>query len=568
MFSLNPTTYAADGPPLAPADKIRRLIAGRLALIFLLLVASWWWKSTYLQLTDENFPAGLFLLFLFSTGLTLVYLVALKFDRHYLWQTRVQFAIDVFLITWIVWLTGDVISPYVTLYIISISVVGFFLGRSETLFFAVLSAACFSALSILSAHSLIFSLSGDVPPSRMMQIVGFNNVAILIVGLLAARLSERRRVSERLRETEENFADLNLLHERILASIRSGLITTDLDGTIRAFNRAAEEISGLDASEAIGQSVFSVFSGEIRKPIESCLRATAVDEFPAEHFEAAINTPDEIHASRQATVACSAAPLVGRRGKVYGLILTFQDITEIRVMEATLRRSDRLAAVGRMAAGLAHEIRNPLGSMSAALQFLRGNVPPATPEAELMDVVLRESDRLNRIITNFLTYARPSAGIFAKNDFETTDIGEAIRDCMVLLQHSPEVKQTHSLEYELPETPVRIRANETQLKQVFWNLSKNSIQAMPEGGRLNVRVRENGGKKVQIVFEDTGLGINPESLEHLFEPFSHGSRGTGLGLSIVHKIVTDHGGRIDVQSRQREGTRITVELPGKTEVGF
>jgi two-component system, NtrC family, sensor histidine kinase PilS len=555
MFKLYQNS--AHTEPDTSAGKIKGLIFGRIALIFLLLLASWWWNANYLELPEQHFPGGLFVIFIFSLGLTAVYLAFLRFNRNYYAQVRAQFLIDVALITSIIWQTGDVVSPYVTLYIILASAAGFLLTRNETLFLAVLSAASFSTLATLAAKSVIYTTSNGIPAPRFMQIVAFNNVAILIVGLLAGRFSERRRVNDELRETIELFADLHILHERIVESVPSGLITTDLEGKIYAFNRAAEEISGLPAGVVVGRSIFSMFGEGIRAIVDLCLGSVDSDEFKTEHFEAEF----PVNPEKRVTVACTIAPLVGKTGKVTGLILNFQDLTEIRVMEETLRRSDRLAAVGRMAAGLAHEIRNPLGSMSSALQFLQQKVPPATHEAALMEVVLRESDRLNKIITNFLTYARPSAGMLTKDAFALTDVGEAIRDCMVLLKHSPEVKENHSLEFELPPAPVRIKANETQIKQVFWNLSKNSIQAMPEGGCLNIKVREFPGKNVQIVFEDTGAGITPESLEHLFEPFAVGASGTGLGLSIVHKIISDHGGRIDVQSRQKKGTKITVELP-------
>ena len=136
-----------------------------------------------------------------------------------------------------------------------------------------------------------------------------------------------------------------------------------------------------------------------------------------------------------------------------------------------------------------------------------------------------------------------------------------IRDCLALLRHSPEIKETHLLEADLPGRPVKVKATETQIKQVCWNLLQNSIQAMPDGGSVSVRLKELPGRHVQIVFQDTGAGISPDNLEHLFEPFSKGARGTGLGLSIVHKIISDNGGRIDVQSANGEGTKITVELP-------
>ncbi len=566
MFKLEKKSFSSVVPPVG---KIYRLIFGRLALILPLLLASWWWTSSYLHISDEILTGRFFLFLLVSIVLTIVYFFFLRLDKNFLWQIRIQFLIDIFLITWFVRETGDTTSPYIALYIVLISVAGVFFGTLETVFVTALCAASYTLLSILSAQSLIYSFSGEAPPSRVLQIIAFNNVAILIVGLLSARLSERRRVreqlretTENLRETEANFSDLHALHERIVESIRSGLITTDLEGKIYKFNRAAEEISGLQSGETIGQSIFSLFGEELRAPVNLCLGAVESAEFSIEHFEAEIQaTQGGGENQRRVAVVCSVSSLVGKTGNIYGLIFTFQDLTQIRAMEETLRRSDRLAAVGRMAAGLAHEIRNPLGSMSAALQFLQAKVPPATPEASLMKVVLSESDRLNKIISNFLTYALTSADGFSKDTFSVTDVGKAIRDCFTLLRHSPEVKETHVLECELPDAPVIIKANETQIKQVFWNLLKNSIQAMPDGGKLNVKLNEFPGKNVQIVFEDTGDGISAEYLEHLFEPFSSHARGTGLGLSIVHKIVRDHGGRIDVQSQIGEGTKITVELP-------
>ncbi len=566
MFKSEKKSFS---PAVPPVGKVYRLIFGRLALILPLLLASWWWTSSYQHLSEEILPGRFFLSFLVSIVLTAVYFFFLRLDKNFLWQIRVQFLIDICLITWFVRETGDITSPYIVLYIVLISVAGVFFGTLETLFVTGLCAASYTMLSILTAQSLIYSFSGEAPPSRLLQTIAFNNVAILIVGLLSARLSERRRVREQLRETTEslreteaNFSDLHALHERIVESIGSGLVTTDLEGKIYKFNRAAEEISGLQSGETIGQSIFSLFGEELRTPVNLCLGAVESTEFSIEHFEVEIKAAQGGRENkRRVTVVCSVSSLVGKTGNIYGLIFTFQDLTQIRAMEETLRRSDRLAAVGRMAAGLAHEIRNPLGSMSAALQFLQTKVPPATPEASLMEVVLSESDRLNKIISNFLIYARTSADGFSKDTFSPTDVSGAIRDCIVLLRYSPEVKETHVLECQLPETPVYIKANETQIKQVFWNLLKNSIQAMPDGGKLNVKLNEFPGKNVQIVFEDTGGGMSPEYLEHLFEPFSSQARGTGLGLSIVHKIVRDHGGRIDVQSQIGEGTKITVELP-------
>jgi two-component system sensor histidine kinase PilS (NtrC family) len=553
--------------PVFPHDpalyrKMRVLIFGRLGLMCLMLLAGNWWAYGARQFAIAPIPAGLLELSFATIVLTVIYLLWLRFSRTLVWQIRSQFLIDTLLITWLVAQTGDIISPYITLYIFVIGLAGFFLGKPEAYAVAVASAVCFTSLSLLTSQSLNYSLSGQVAPSHAVQILAFNAAAFLLVGLMAARLAERRKIGEDLKRSEANFADLNILHEMILASIHSGLITTDLQGKIYAFNRAAEEISGFDAREMVGQSVFSVFGDEIRHQIESCLGGVQTAEFSPSPFEAGFrHAPNNTHHNRQITVACSVSPLLGKSGGITGLIITFQDTTDFRAMEEDLRRADRLAAVGRMAAGLAHEIRNPLGSMSSALQFMAAKERSAADDPALMNVVLRESDRLNRIITDFLAYARPRSLGSLRQRSDRIDVGAAIGDCMTLLRHDPAVCEKHILTFEPPAEPVTIKADETQIKQVFWNLFQNSIQAMPDGGKLTVGVDDRSAKKVRIVVADSGCGMDAENLERMFEPFHSGVDGTGLGLSIVHGIVTGLRGRIDVKSEPGLGTKITMELP-------
>ncbi|HVF31282.1 MAG TPA: ATP-binding protein, partial [Pyrinomonadaceae bacterium] len=259
-------------------------------------------------------------------------------------------------------------------------------------------------------------------------------------------------------------------------------------------------------------------------------------------------------------IGYNISPLFSEENERSGLIVTFQDLTEIRSMEESIKRKDRLAAVGRVGAGLAHEIRNPLGAMRGAIQVLGSNTPPDSIQADLMTIILRESDRLNSIITNFLSYAKPKVGSFSE-----IDAAEAIRDTVKLLRHSPEVTPKHVIEESLPSASVFVSADSTQLKQVFWNLARNSINAMPAGGRLSIKLESLPNNRVQIVFEDTGVGMSPEQVERLFEPFSNStSGGTGLGLSIVYQIIRDHDGVINVRSFEGEGTVITIVLPRAT----
>lgn len=548
MYSLGEKAERANSKPL---QKVQTLIIGRLVVIFLLLVTSWVWSSGTLRLSVENFPQGLFLIFTISVGLTIVYFFLSRLSKTLAWQIRAQFFLDALLITSLVWRTGDISSPYITLYIVLISVSSFFLRPLPTLIMSAVCAALFVSLSVAAITSLI-EPSAPVPELRKsLQIVSFHVVAMLVVGLLASRLSDRHRSVDELEETAKNLANLRALHERIVESIRSGLITTDLEGKIFTFNAAAAEITGLRLEQVQGTSVYDLF-GDIREPIELSLAAgSGHDQLP--RFEADLITPDGF----AVRIGYGVSQLFSESHEASGLIITFQDLTEIRSMEESVRRKDRLAAVGRVAAGLAHEIRNPLGAMRGAIQVLESSTPPGSMQSSLMDIIMKESDRLNSIITNFLGYARPAAG-----DFAETDVAEALQDTLTLLRHSPDVREHHKLSFEGGDDRFIISADSTQLKQIFWNLARNALQAMPEGGELSIGVENIPNNRIRIVFSDTGQGMAPEQVEQLFEPFSHStSGGTGLGLSIVYQIVKDHNGVINVRSLEGRGTTITVELP-------
>jgi len=534
---------------LTQVQRVQTLVIGRLIIIFLLLVTSWIWYSGTVDFTFRGFPRGPFLIFTISVGLTAVYFLTLRIAKKTEWQVRAQFILDALLVTWLVWQTGDLTSPYITLYIVLISISSLYLRPFATLMMAVICVALFILLSVLTTLALIEGAGASESIGRVIQIVSFHVVAFLVVGLLAARLSERRSSGEELKEATKTLATLRALHERIIESIRSGLVTTDLDGTIYTFNSAATEITGFTPEQMVGRSVFSLF-GNIKEQIELSLSAEA-DQRP--RFEADLVTPDGF----AVRIGYSVSQLISEENEATGMIITFQDLTDIRSMEESVRRKDRLAAVGRVGAGLAHEIRNPLGAMRGAIQVLEANTPPESIQADLMSIILRESDRLNNIITNFLSYAKPKVG-----NFSEIDAGEAIRDTIKLLRHSPDVGKNHSLEDVLPQSPVFISADSTQLKQVFWNLARNAINAMPNGGKLSVRLETSPNNRIKIVFEDTGDGMSPEQVEQLFEPFSRStSGGTGLGLSIVYQIIRDHNGSINVRSAEGEGTVITIELP-------
>ena len=494
--------------------------------------------------------------------LTILYALVLRFSRLPLRaQAAAQFFFDVLLVTWLVWERGDLHSPYVALYIVIISAATLFLGARGALLTSVGCAACYTAATLSAATGWPFGRGPGAEAATLAQSVataGLNVVGIFVVGLLAARLAERQSRSDvQLIETTHALTHLRALHERIVESIRSGVITTDLKGRVYTVNAAGVEMTGYDAADLRGQPV-SILFGDISGKIEESLRAAREGQ-ASPRFEAECLTADGL----RVRLGYSIFPLAAEQGETTtGLVITFQDLTHVRAMEETSRRQERLSAVGRVAAGIAHEIRNPLAAMRGSIQVLQSEVQADPSQAELMGIVLRESDRLNRIITDFLTYARPRPVELAE-----IDLRDPLRETFTLLRHSPEVRDGQVLTEDLPAEPVRVMADAAGVRQVFWNLARNALAAMPEGGELRAVMRRDAETgRARVTFTDTGRGMTPEQVERLFEPFtSSNTGGTGLGLSIVYQIVRDHGGTINVRSREGHGTTITVELPAVGE---
>lgn len=489
-----------------------------------------------------------------ALALSIVYALLLRFTsiappR----QTAAQFACDVLLISWLVITTGDLRSPYVALYIVVISLASLYQGARGALLLSAFAGICYTTMMLGGVYDPTLSSPGErTLNAESAQAIGFNVAAFLIVGLLAARLAARQSGEQAATHALVNF---RALHERIVESMRSGVVTLDLERRIFTFNSAAEEITGYTANELRGGDA-SVLFGALDARITESLRAAAAAE-KSPRYETDCPTPDGLSV-RLGFSIFPLYPAAGDDVNPSGVVITFQDLTEVRALEETARRQDRLAAVGRMAAGIAHEIRNPLASISGSVQVLRAEASGDAGQIELMDIILRESERLNRIITDYLTYARPRSGAYTE-----MDVRAALHETVALTRYSPEFTATHNITEILPDAPVSVMADGDRLKQVFSNLVRNSLQAMPDGGSLTLEAVALPNTRARITFTDTGCGMTPKQVEQLFEPFtSTKPSGTGLGLSIVYQIVRDHGGTINVQSREAAGTTITIELPG------
>ena len=396
---------------------------------------------------------------------------------------------------------------------------------------------------------------GGLPaPTIALYTVGLNVFGFFAVALLAGSLAERvRRADVRLEEVTSEIADLQAFNQFVIDHLLSGLATADAQNRLLTFNRSAMTITGLTGEPPIGRQATEVLQ----------LDPSAIETLDEDLQRRRSKRMDYQFTRANGTVidiGLSVARLPLPDGS-HGFLYTFQDVTEMKRYERTARMQQRLAAVGEMAAGIAHEIRNPLASMSGSMQMLRQELALSGDQAQLMDIVLKESDRLNQTIKSFLAYARPQ-----KAEVTRLDLGTLVRETAMLLRNSPDVGERHSVTVSLADGEVPVEGDESQLRQILWNLATNGLRAMRDGGELRLSARneppDGGPGHAVLEISDHGVGMSAEELDDIFQPF-RGSfgQGTGLGLAIVHRIVTDYGGRVDVRSVPGQGTTFAVRFP-------
>jgi len=456
---------------------------------------------------------------------------------------------DIAFTTLLVYIAGGADASFNFLYALIIIVASIMLPAYWAYLTAAMAFICFGAVLDLSYFGVIRSFSGSSPDLRSVQItIAVNLVGFLAVSYLGSRLSARLRAMRVQYERQQSDLDsLRALHATIVKSISGGLITTDLEGTITLVNPAAERLLERKSTECVGHSFAELLGSEPPKP--------GLGTRPELHYTSPVGT--------QKIFGLSESPLVAENGPC-GSVYSFNDLTDIRRLETEIRRQDQLAAVGRMAAGIAHEIRNPLTSIGGSAMMLRESATLDDEQAMLMDIVIRESERLNNIVTDFLTYARNREANFAP-----VNLVPLLDDTVYLIRNLQEVSSgLLSVESEFPKEAWSV-ADGDRLKQVFWNVCHNALRAMTELDKdktkahvLRVALQQTG-EEWCIRFHDNGPGMRPQQLDKIFEPFqSEFSGGTGLGLAIVYQIVQQHEGKIAVESQLGKGTEITVRLKG------
>jgi two-component system sensor histidine kinase PilS (NtrC family) len=517
------------------------LVKVRILILMVLLAI----ELAVIRLTPSPLPILPFL-----TGMVLWFVLSLFFlflvsvwNEHRL-QAILQVLADLAMVTLVVHLTGGIDSSLNFLYPLVIVVACMLLPRVWGYLSAALAFILFGTVLELDYYLVIPSYSTSHPKLKALQVVIFVNLfAYFAIAYLAGLLmSKLRQVDVQLKDASGALENLQALHENIVQSMSGGVITTGLDGRITLVNRAAQQLLEISETQLRGRSVGDLFQD------------------PLPHFGVARGGAEvryvTVNGFRKTFRVSVSALAVSARGDL-GFVYSFDDLTEIRRLEREVRMQDRLAAVGRLAAAIAHEIRNPLTSIAGSVSMLSEAPSLNSEERHLLQIVIRESDRLNNIITDFLAYSRGK-----QYRFERVNLVPLLEDTLTLLEHRLIAENAGiTIERSFAKSEAWVLADGDMLKQVFWNFCENAVRAMKKkGGILTVALAERG-PHWEMSFADTGPGLNPQQTEKIFEPFqSNFEGGTGLGLAIVYQIVQAHEGKVWARSEVGKGTSFVVRL--------
>jgi len=532
-----------------PAALIAKWLVGlRLVAVSALLVGALLVQSV----TDELLPIAPLV-----QAAGLAYLLSLVWIA--LWLLRcpprthgaLQLAGDLAIIGTLIYLTGGLWSPFPFLLLLTVGIAALMYGLRGALTAAGGAFVIYAAMAELMAFGVVSppAFLGPYPklgPSTLAFQLLVTGTGFALVALLTSYLTHSLQQAEaRLRGEREATARFIALSADVLRSVDSGVLATDVAGRVVLANPAAERILGTREALA-GRTI-----GELLRlgPVswEEVLR------------RADGGTPMRIDGTRFATgtpLGCTVTPLRTVDGELLGLVVHFRDLTEIREISRRERLRERMATAGEMAAAIAHEIRNPLASISGSAQVLAKVPTLGQTDRKLLRIIVEESHRLSGIIENFLGFARPP-----ELDRRPCDIARTLEETLTLFANSPEVTPGHRVVTDIAPHPRPVLADEQQLRQAFFNLARNAIQAMPSGGTMRVEAHPDDGSYV-VRWRDDGVGMEPRQLQELFQPFKAFRRGgTGIGLAIVYSVVNEHGGDIHVESTPGQGTVFTLTLP-------
>ena len=491
--------------------------------------------------------------------LSILYVFLLKSIKNISINVYIQCLFDALLVTGLVYVTGGIESAYSTLYPLIIMYSALFLGKKGAAFVASTCSVFYGLLVDLEFYGVIHPIySGtyqySVEAGHVFLRICIHIASFYMVALLASVVVEReRKTKELLAEKESAFDQLDILHKSIIESVGSGVMTVDLEGRIKSFNRAAEEITGIlsfDARDRIVDDIFPDFSVAMNSVKEKGEVSPV-----ARRFEVVLSPK-----RNAATLGFSIYPLIDPEGDDIGRIFIFQDLTFIKEMEGEIEKNRKMALMGEMSAALAHELRSPLASISGSIKLLTDDLKLEGSDRKLMEIILMGKDQLENLVRDFLLFARPDT-----RDRCKIDVAGIMDEVLESVRFFPGWNGNVEVVKNLCGQN-EIYGNSTEIRQALWNIILNALQAMPDGGMLeigtNLDVDEDNHEALEISISDTGCGIEENHMRNVMEPFyTTKENGTGLGLAVVNRIVESHGGTFRIESEPGTGTRCAIVLP-------
>jgi two-component system sensor histidine kinase PilS (NtrC family) len=542
-------------------SRIRWLMLARVIIVTFLLGLATFIEMKEMESLLAISASTLFKTILLTYILSILFLFLLKYIRNISLNIYIQSICDVALITGMVYATGGIRSIYSVFYPLVIIYSVLFLGRNGGLIIASTAGIFYGLFADLEFYGVIYPIfSIPIPDYPLNAGYVFTRIITHILSfylfafLASFVVEQEKKTRTLLAEKQSAFEQLDLLHRSIIESVDTGILTVNLNGQIKSFNRAAAEITGFSFREVENHFIDDVF------PDCPSLIGELNDDGYRSMAKTRFETPFQMGEGKTLILGGSVSPLRDPRGVTIGNIIVFQDLTGINEMKESLERSRRLAFIGEMAAGLAHEIRNPLASISGSIQMLKRDRSQSETNERLMQIILRGKDQLESFLKDFLLMARPAPGVREK-----LDIRETIRDVIESLRYVDDWHEPMNVVMFLGDEPLYIETNKTEIRQVIWNVILNAVQAMQEGGDLKIeaqhlRIKERDGVEIRI--GDSGCGIREQSLKKIFEPFyTTRDKGTGLGLAVVSRIIEVYGGSIHMQSKPDKGTICTIWFP-------
>lgn len=530
-------------------------------LVRILLVTTLLGSALTVQIVYPDAPAyGVLYTFIGLTYLfTIFYSLFYKLLQSTSFYIYLQLIIDALMITILIYFSGGIESRYKLLYTIPIVAAALLLYRKGALILAIISFFMYGIMLNLLYYEVISHPSVKpmnlVPLNTLIYDLFFHLFVFSTITLLIGYLAEtQRQTGKTLERTSVKLDDLKVFNKNVIDSMNSGLMTTDRNGNIVSYNRVAWEIARKIGKKPDGEKVtkfLDIKQNEFGRIKDLLL----LNNIYVMEKTFSLKSGDNLELTYNISI------LPNSKGEIIGYIFSFQDLTELHKLKDELKMKDKIAALGSMAAAIAHEIRNPLASISGSAQELTTSSSLPVHDKALMNIIVKEAKRLNKIITEYLNFARPHP--FAPSE---TDLSAAIQETILLTMKNPSYKENlHSIEFQSEYNGKKFIGDADSLKQVFWNLILNAIQAMPEGGVLRINLKENKNPhEIYLSFSDEGSGIAQDKREEVFHPFkTFSGEGFGLGLSVVYRIVDEHEGRVAIKNNMPKGTRIEISLPFK-----